>query len=225
MDGAQCLGTFQVGRSGIVVADQVYSTLSKGLAVHLPAALAGAWGAWVSTEKPEMRRPSRSLVALHASKVGEPVWEVVEWHLCCDSCDVVISDKEFRETISLRGMGSGDAGMTGGAKAVCCYDPWRCEVSVWREDAAIVGVRVRWFSMACEVLTREYEIGGRLHFFDLREGRLQVVDGNGNCEERSFDELFWGDREEILEELKIPEQFYRELHECLSRHGVWAEAV
>jgi hypothetical protein len=77
--------------------------------------------------------------------------------------------------------------------------------------------------MACEVLSREYEIGGRLHFLDVREGRLQVVDGAGNCEERSFDELFWGYREEILEELKIPEQFYGELHECLSRHGVWPE--
>ena len=260
---ARALGVFTVGPEGIAVADQVYNVLRRGLSVIVPEALPGCWSASVSPPEEGARAPSRALIAMHTGVLapsdkqagdeqagdeqaaGEQaaVWEVLEWHLCCDSCDVAISDAALRRSgTPLQRLGSGDglipSAATGettgetagaaGAKAVCCFNPWRCEVSVMRGVAGgqqgVVGVRVRWFSSTCEIVRREFHSGGVLHWARLEDGVINVLSEQGREVERSFDDLYWGDLDEAMDDLGLPAALREELYPILIRHGVPATA-
>jgi hypothetical protein len=260
------LGVFTVGPEGIAVADQVYNVLRRGLSVIVPEALPGRWSASVSPPEEGARAPSRALIAMHTGvlapsdkhpgdeqagdeQAGDEqaaVWEVLEWHLCCDSCDVAISDAALRRSgTPLQRLGSGDglipsaatgettgeaAGETvaAGAKAVCCFNPWRCEVSVRRGVAGgqqgVIGVRVRWFSATCEIIHREFHSGGVLHWARLEDGVINVLSEQGREVERSFDDLYWGDLDEAMDDLGLPAALREELYPILIRHGVPAAA-
>jgi len=220
-------GAFHIGPSGILVGDQVYGVDEKPLVVRLAAA-PGTWTARVEPAIQDRTSPHRTLTALHADvEEQDLVWRIVEARLCTDTCDVLIADFDFRTGADalLRSMGSGD-GLIGspearGAKFVCCYDPWRCEVSAAERDGVVVGVRVRWFSSASETITHTYWIDGVEHWFKLEEGVMSVLNEQCWSLERSFDDFSWCPFDEGMDELRVPAELRPRLHAILDRHGAF----
>ncbi len=220
-------GAFHIGPSGILVGDQAYGVDERNLLVTLAAA-PGVWTARVEPAIHDRVSPHRTLLAVHADAVeADLAWRVVEARLCTDTCDVLIADADFRAGADalLRAMGSGD-GLIGspdarGAKFICCYDPWRCEVSAAEREGVVVGVRVRWFSSASETITHTYWIDGVEHWFKLEEGVMSVINEQCWSLERSFDDFSWCPFDEGMDELRVPAELRPRLHAILDRHGAF----
>ena len=232
------LGRFWV-RSTISVADAAYAMPQPALSVVVAAA-SGEWAAEIQEEvvsAPD-RAAWRALVAWRAGeRQGGEVraWEVLEPRLCCDTCDVIIADAAFRVAnhAHIRAMGSGDAlvavdgpeGQAGGARGICCYDPWRCEVAVIWGGAGepggareAIAVRARWFSSATgDRWMIEGEGDARVQY-RLEDGELTVI-GADRYERRSLDDLYFNGIEEELSELGIPAAFCAQLRPTLLRYG------
>lgn len=185
----------------LVVRDPCYG--ADDPQVRIDGAAEGAWsveeerGAPLPGAPPEV---ADRLGFLARADGRVPVrWEVVEENLCFDSAQV--------------GLYAGESGFPVG----CCYDPWRLEVSVGRDDTgAVVAVRARWHSAH---LPERYWVAGPWHI-RLTRGRLSAWnEDDAGCVELGLTDLFCGDLDEARGELHLTDEVWAELEPLLRRAG------
>ena len=205
------LGSFR--SSGLIVVDPAYEP-ADGLGVPIPTAAPGAWDVWVSAS-------DRGASRVFEARCG-PVerWVLVEPCLTTDTCEVGIYDAAFyvRERAVVRGSGTGDKVLAGGAQAGCCYDPWRCAVYVAEVAGAVVGVRVVWYSADLPRRVWSLEPVGRWQNAQL-EGRTLTLFSDTSVVSVNLLDVYW-EGEELLVAAGVPLQLCADLRPVLRAHGV-----